>query len=65
MEKKKDSGFIALQVPKEFQKKLQQIATLNCLSVSGIVRLIISQYLNNPAKFNELGLTFIMEGDRE
>lgn len=59
MEKqKKEKGFIALQLPLEFQQKLQQIAECNCLSVSGIVRLMIGQYLHNPAKFNDLGLSF-------
>lgn len=59
MEKqKKEKGFIALQLPLEFQETLQKIAEENCLSVSGIVRLILGQYIHNPAKFNDLGLVF-------
>ena len=60
---KKEKGFIALQLPIEFQRTLQGVAEANCLSVSGVVRLIIGQYVRNTAKFNDLGLDF-PEGGR-
>lgn len=64
MDKSKTKGFIALQLPIEFQNILRDVAERNFLSVSGVVRLMIGQYVNDPCKFNDLGLRYDKEGDR-
>ena len=64
MEKSKTKGFIALQLPIEFQNILRDVAERNFLSVSGVVRLMIGQYVNDPGKFNDLGLRYDKEGEQ-